>query len=67
MTRRGLLCVQILSVVISIMAIPAAAQQRVWIETGEPVSGWEFVDEVSGKIRSPIWGSWIWDIISLKW
>lgn len=45
MTRRGFLHVQILSVVISIMAIPAAAQQRAWNETGEPVSGWEFVDQ----------------------
>ncbi len=26
-------------------AIPATAQQRVWTETGEPVAGWEFVDD----------------------
>jgi len=32
-------------IVIVAAAIPATAQQRVWTETGEPVAGWEFVDD----------------------
>jgi len=32
-------------IVIVAAVIPAAAQQRVWTATGEPVAGWEFVDD----------------------
>jgi CubicO group peptidase (beta-lactamase class C family) len=33
-------------ILVSLLAAsPVLAQQRVWTETGEPVSGWEFVDE----------------------
>ena len=32
-------------IVLIAAAIPATAQQRVWTETGEPVAGWEFVDD----------------------
>lgn len=32
-------------IVFAVSAIPATAQQRVWTETGEPVVGWEFVDD----------------------
>ena len=28
-----------------IVALPSAAQQRVWTETGEEVGGWEFIDD----------------------
>jgi CubicO group peptidase (beta-lactamase class C family) len=31
-------------IVLSLITLPAVAQQRVWTETGEPVAGWEFVD-----------------------
>jgi len=34
-----------LIIVIVLTALPAIAQQRVWTETGEPVPGWEYVDE----------------------
>jgi len=34
-------------IVIAAAASPATAQQRVWTETGEEVSGWEFVDDVA--------------------
>ncbi|RLE25084.1 MAG: hypothetical protein DRJ65_08610 [Acidobacteria bacterium] len=43
MARRKLLSVLI--ILIALSAMPATAQQRVWTETGEPVSGWEHVDE----------------------
>jgi len=29
----------------TLLALPATAQERVWTETGEPVAGWEFVDD----------------------
>ena len=32
-------------IVAALAALPAAAQQRVWTETGEEVEGWEFVDD----------------------
>jgi len=32
-------------IVMASAALPAAAQQRVWTETGEPVEGWAFVNE----------------------
>ena len=35
------------AVMIVMAALPAAAQQRVWTQTGEPVAGWEFVDETA--------------------
>jgi CubicO group peptidase (beta-lactamase class C family) len=31
---------------VTLLAWPAAAQQRVWTETGEPVPGWESYDQV---------------------
>jgi CubicO group peptidase (beta-lactamase class C family) len=43
MSRRVIICALI--IVIAASAIPATAQQRVWTETGEPVAGWEFVDD----------------------
>ena len=32
-------------IVVALAALPTAAQQRVWTETGEEVPGWESVDE----------------------
>jgi len=32
-------------IAVVVSALPAAAQQRVWTQTGEPVAGWEFVDD----------------------
>ncbi len=43
MTRLRLFATVI--IVTALAATPAAAQQRVWTETGEPVAGWEFVDD----------------------
>jgi CubicO group peptidase (beta-lactamase class C family) len=43
MFRRGVFGALITVIVLA--AFPATAQQRVWTETGEPVSGWEFVDD----------------------
>ncbi len=34
-------------IVAALTALPVAAQQRVWTATGEEVSGWEFVDDVT--------------------
>jgi CubicO group peptidase (beta-lactamase class C family) len=33
------------AIVVVVLALPAAGQQRVWTETGELVPGWEFVDD----------------------
>jgi CubicO group peptidase (beta-lactamase class C family) len=35
----------IVFVAATMAAVPAAAQQRVWTETGEEVEGWEYVDD----------------------
>ena len=35
----------IVIIVVSLLSLPAAAQQRIWTETGVPVEGWEFVDD----------------------
>ena len=35
----------LVAIVVVVLAVPAAGQQRVWTETGEPVAGWEFVDD----------------------
>ncbi len=35
------------AVVIVVAGLPAAAQQRVWTATGEEVSGWEYIDDVT--------------------
>ena len=37
--------VSLVMIVVVGLALPVAAQYRVWTETGEPVAGWDFVDD----------------------